>query len=101
MIVIILPLNFIGRKFIIILVPDNGLYFCYLFVFVHLVFSKLRLCTFPFLFLFLSVQFLVWFFGLLGSFYENGPDFCKLTIFIETLSTFCGRVDIAITLYFP
>ena len=65
-----------GGIFIIILVPDFGLCGA-IFLWLFLNFAKLRCAHFPSYLLFLSVQFLVWFFGLLGSFYENGPDLCK------------------------
>ena len=60
MIVIILPLNFNWEEFIIILVPDYGLCGA-IFLCLFLNFAKLRSAHFPSYLLFLSVQFLVWF----------------------------------------
>ena len=100
MIVIILPLNFIGRNFIIILVPDNGL--CgVIFLCLFLNFAKLRCAHFPSYFVIFRCTIFSVVLGYWVHFTKMGQIFVKLTIFIETLSTFFGCVDIAITLCFP
>lgn len=76
MIVIILPLNFIGRNFIIIL---DCVVLSFLCLFLN--FAKLRCAHFPSYLLFLSVQFLVWFLGYWFFFTKMGQIFVKLTIF--------------------
>ncbi len=100
MIVIILPLNFYWEEFIIILVPDNGLCGA-IFLCLFLNFAKLRCAHFPSYLLFFKCTIFSVVFGLLVLFPKMGQIFVKLTIFIETLSTFFGCVDIAITLCFP